>query len=155
MSKNGLPKIIFNKISKIINKELSELFEGLDFKIYFDSNNILKMADLSTKQKTEREIYEGSGMERTFSILAIKNIFNKYNTNFKLNYIVLDEITGKLDEENKIRMVELINKLKDIYEIIFLIDQEILDYNKLLPKVTIKLEKTEEGTLVLPDDSLE
>ena len=149
MDKNGLPKLIFSKIVSLINSELDELLSGLDFKLFFDkTNNKLKMIDFSHNQRTERDGSEGSGMQRTFCVLALKNILKKYNNRFNIDFLVLDEITGKLDERNKVKMVDVIRKLEKYTGKIFLIDQDILDINKLKPDFTLNLIKTNEGTIL-------
>lgn len=149
MDKKGIPQIIFKKIVPTINKELSSILEGLNFKLYFDTNNTLKMIDLHSINRTERELEEGSGMERTFAIPAIKTVIRKYNNRFGTNFILLDEITGKLDDRNKDLMVKVLHKLKETVDYVLLIDQNILNMEKLLPEVEINLERTDNGTLIL------
>jgi len=149
MDKKGIPQIIFKKIVPTINKEISSILEGLNFKLYFDTNNTLKMIDLHSINRTERDLEEGSGMERTFAIPAIKTVIRKYNNRFGTNYILLDEITGKLDDNNKDLMIKVLHKLKDTVDYILLIDQNILNLEKLLPESEIKLERTDNGTLIL------
>jgi DNA repair exonuclease SbcCD ATPase subunit len=147
---------IFKKVKTEINKKLNILLKDFPFKLYFDNNNKLKIIDNRNSMTIIRGAKDGSGMERTFSVLSLKLVFREFLNNIKLNFMTIDEVTGTLDGESKILMANFLNliKRKMDFDYIFLIDQDILPMEYLNPDSEIMLEYTTEGTMICQDNFL-
>lgn len=123
-SKN-LPVAIFKVLASHINENMAEVMKDVDFTIYFRYEDIpipeLYFIDHSADNFSERPVRETSGMERTFAVLALKP--NLIATSLsKMDMVVIDEITGGLDERHKLACVDLLWMLAKKIGKILLID---------------------------------
>ena len=99
ISRDGIPTFLLRKSIHIINRELNSLLSNVDFTLHFDENLLLKLSP-DIRLDISQNAIESSGKERTFCALALKMALRQINVKSKLNFIVLDEITGKLIEGN-------------------------------------------------------
>lgn len=137
LSKNGISKIVLKNTIPIINSEMTRLMEDAeqDFEIEFqvdDKNNVqfyLVRDDVYTNIKSI------SGFERTAGALLIRDVFSKISTLPKPNFIVFDEITGKIANEFFPSFKTILDKISSGYETMFLIshDEKVKDWcNKIV-----------------------
>ena len=99
ISRDGIPTFLLRKSIHIINRELNSLLSNVDFTLHFDENLLLKLSP-DIRLDISQNAIESSGKERTFCALALKMALRQINVKSKPNFIVLDEITGKLIEGN-------------------------------------------------------
>jgi DNA repair exonuclease SbcCD ATPase subunit len=110
--REGIPSFLLKKSIHIINQELSNIINNVDFTVYFDDELNLKLSTISRLDITQNAI-ESSGMERTFIAVALKIALRKINNKSKPNFILLDEIMGKLVDESVELFIELIDNIKN------------------------------------------
>lgn len=132
LSKNGISKIVLKNTIPIINSEMTRLMEDAeqDFEIEFqvdDKNNVqfyLVRDDVYTNIKSI------SGFERTAGALLIRDVFSKISTLPKPNFIVFDEITGKIANEFFPSFKTILDKISSGYDSMFLIshDEKVKDW---------------------------
>lgn len=97
LGKHGLPQYIFAHIVGLINTKLNESLEGVDFRLQFDQDTLeLKFIDL--KQDVMRPVQFVSGMQTTVIALALINIMRQLNGSKQFNVLMIDEISGKLND---------------------------------------------------------
>jgi DNA repair exonuclease SbcCD ATPase subunit len=63
----------------------------------------------------------GSGLEKTAASLALRAVLGKISTLPMPNFITFDEVLGKVADENLEKLKSLFDKIKDMYDIVFLI----------------------------------
>jgi DNA repair exonuclease SbcCD ATPase subunit len=122
--KNGISKIIMKTMMPFINSELQRLlmdscYFRMEIKIS-DKNEVeFWMIDNSTG--IEKLMVSGSGYERTIASLALRAVLSKVCSLPKPNIIVMDEVFGKISNENLDMVGEFFMKIKDYFEKIFVI----------------------------------
>ena len=76
---------------------------------------------LIIRDEVSRLLKSGSGYEKTASSLALRSVLGKISTLPMPNFITFDEVLGKVASENIEKLKTLFDKIKDMYEIVFLI----------------------------------
>jgi DNA repair exonuclease SbcCD nuclease subunit/DNA repair exonuclease SbcCD ATPase subunit len=110
--RDGLPSYLLRKSINIINQELSNLLIEVDFNLFFDEKLVLKLSH-DIKSDIAQNAIESSGMERTFSAVSLKMALRKINNKSKPNFIMLDEIMGKLVDVSVDKFVLLLDTIKE------------------------------------------
>ena len=131
MGKDGISKMILKNIIPKINIEISRLLDDTcDFDLNLKFNEKKGVDFIFIKDGVEKNIYFGSGYEKTLCSLVIRVILNKISTLPKSNVIILDEILGKVSKENLQIFEVIIDRIKDYFSNIFIIshDEEIKDW---------------------------
>jgi len=121
VSRDGLATYLLKLSLNIINQELSNLLTDVDFKILFDSDLNLKLSHDITMDVKQNAI-ESSGMERTFASLVLKLALRKINTKSSPNFLILDEITGKLTKSSVEIFNILLEKIKTMIDKLIIIE---------------------------------
>jgi DNA repair exonuclease SbcCD ATPase subunit len=85
------------------------------------------MVDNSTG--VEKLMVSGSGYERTIAAMALRAVLSKVCSLPKPNIIVMDEVFGKISNENLDMVGEFFMKIKDYFEKIFVISHNPLISN--------------------------
>jgi DNA repair exonuclease SbcCD ATPase subunit len=130
--KNGISKIIMKTMMPLINSELQRLLQDscyfrLEVKIS-DKNEVeFWMIDNSTG--VEKLMASGSGYERTIASLALRAVLTKVCSLPKPNIVVMDEVFGKISNENLEMVSEFFKKIKEYFEKIFVITHNPLINN--------------------------
>lgn len=138
--KNGISKIIMKTMMPLINSELQRLLQDscyfrLEIKIS-DKNEVeFWMIDNSTG--IEKLMASGSGYERTIASLALRAVLTKVCSLPKPNIVVMDEVFGKISNENLELVSEFFKKIKEYFEKIFVITHNPLINNWADTKVMI------------------
>lgn len=109
--RDGLPTYLLKKSIHIINQELSNILTDVDFNLYFDEELNLRLAH-DIKVEAPQDAIESSGMERTFSAIALKMALRKINNKSKPNFLMLDEIMLKLLNASVDKFVVLLDNIK-------------------------------------------
>lgn len=138
--REGIPSYLLLKSIYLINNELISLLTEVDFNVFFDDNLNLK---LSPKERIDviQNAIESSGKERTFIACSLKLALRNVNNKSKPNFILFDEITGKLYENSVEEFFNFLNTAKNKIEKIIIIEHvHPIDYDYL-----ISVEKDKNG----------
>lgn len=122
IGKKGISKLVLRSVLPIINSEVQRLLEDVtDFEveIFMDDKNDVQF--LINKDNTSKLLKSGSGLEKTASSLALRAVLGKMSTLPMPNFITFDEVLGKVAAENLDKLKGLFDRIKDMYEIVFLI----------------------------------
>ena len=122
VGKKGISKLVLRSVLPIINSELQRMLEDVcdfDVEIFIDDKNDVQF--LLNKDNTSKHLKSGSGFEKTASSLALRSILGKMSTLPMPNFITFDEVFGKVASDNLDNLRGLFEKIKDMYEIVFLI----------------------------------
>ena len=122
VGKKGISKLVLRSVLPIINSEVYRLLEDVcDFEveIFIDDKNDVQF--LLNKDGISKPLKSGSGFEKTAASLALRAVLGKLSTLPMPNFITFDEVLGKVANENIEKLKPLFDKIKDMYEIVFLI----------------------------------
>jgi DNA repair exonuclease SbcCD ATPase subunit len=122
--KNGISKMIMKTMMPIINSELQRLMEdSCYFKLEVRINDKNEVEFIMTDNETgvEKLMTSGSGFEKTISSLALRSVLTKIASLPKPNLVVLDEVFGKIANDNLEMVYEFFTKIKDYFEKVFVI----------------------------------
>jgi DNA repair exonuclease SbcCD ATPase subunit len=122
IGKNGISKLVLSSVIPIINHELNRLLDEVcDFEIQLDINDKNEVDFLIIKDNVINKLRMGSGLETTLASLALRSVLGRISTLPKPNIIVFDEVLGKVANINLEQVKIFFDKIKKMYEIIFLI----------------------------------
>lgn len=122
VGKKGISKLVLRSVLPIINSEVQRLLEDVcDFEveIFIDDKNDVQF--LINKDETSKLLKSASGFEKTTASLALRGVLGKLSTLPMPNFITFDEVMGKVAPENIEKLKGLFDKIKDMYDIVFLI----------------------------------
>jgi DNA repair exonuclease SbcCD ATPase subunit len=120
--KKGISKLVLRSVLPIINSEVQRLLEDVcdfEIEIFIDDKNDVQF--LLNKDGVSKLLKSGSGFEKTAASLALRGVLGKISTLPMPNFITFDEVLGKVANENIERLKPLFDKIKNMYEIVFLI----------------------------------
>jgi DNA repair exonuclease SbcCD ATPase subunit/DNA repair exonuclease SbcCD nuclease subunit len=121
VSRDGIPTYLLKKDIFKINNKLEELLSDLDFSALFDDE--LKLKIYSKKYNNiKSNALEGSGAEKSFIAISLKIALRSINNISKCNFIIFDEIMGKLTENHIDLFILFLNKLKTEIDKIIIIE---------------------------------
>jgi DNA repair exonuclease SbcCD ATPase subunit len=141
--KNGITKSIMKTMMPIINSELQRLLQDSSYfklEIKINDKNEVEFIMIDNNTQVEKLMTSGSGYEKTIASLALRSVLSKICSLPKPNIIVMDEVFGKISNENLDMVYEFFNKIKDYFEKIFLITHNPLITNWSDNVVKIKKE---------------
>jgi DNA repair exonuclease SbcCD ATPase subunit len=122
VGKKGISKLVLRSVLPIINSEVQRLLEDVcDFEIEIFMNDKNDVEFLIIKDEIPKLLKSGSGFEKTASSLALRGVLGKISTLPMPNFITFDEVLGKVAAENIEKLKPLFDKIKDMYDIVFLI----------------------------------
>ena len=122
VGKKGISKLVLRSILPIINSEVQRLLEDaadFEIEIFIDDKNDVQF--LLNKDGESKSLKSGSGFEKTVSSLALRGVLGKLSTLPMPNFITFDEVLGKVANENLDKLKPLFDKIKNMYDIVFLI----------------------------------
>jgi DNA repair exonuclease SbcCD ATPase subunit len=122
IGKNGISKLVLSSVIPIINHELNRLLDEVcDFEIQLEINDKNEVDFILIKNDIIKKLRTGSGLETTLASLALRSVLGRISTLPKPNVIVFDEVLGKVANINLDQVKIFFDKIKKMYEIIFLI----------------------------------
>jgi len=130
--KNGISKVILKNMVPLINQELYRLLvDSCHFILELNINdkNEVEFIMIDTETRIVKPLSSGSGYERTISSLALRSVLTKISSLPKPNIVVMDEVFGKIADENLEMVGEFFKKIKDYFEHIFVISHNPLIRN--------------------------
>jgi DNA repair exonuclease SbcCD ATPase subunit len=130
--KNGVSKIIMKTMMPLINSELQRLMEDscyFKLEIRINDKNEVEFMMIDNSTGIEKLMTSGSGYEKTIASLALRSVLTKICTLPKPNLVVMDEVFGKISNDNLEMVSEFFIKIKDYFEKIFVISHNPLINN--------------------------
>ena len=130
--KNGISKVILKNMVPLINQELYRLLvDSCHFILEMNINdrNEVEFVMIDTETRVIKPLNSGSGYERTISSLALRSVLTKISSLPKPNIVVMDEVFGKIADENLEMVGEFFKKIKNYFEHIFVISHNSLIRN--------------------------
>ena len=122
VGKKGISKLVLRSVLPIINSEVIRLLEDacdFEIEIFIDDKNDVQF--LLNKDGVSKLLKSGSGFEKTAASLALRGVLGKVSTLPIPNFITFDEVLGKVANENIDKLKPLFDKIRNMYEIVFLI----------------------------------
>jgi DNA repair exonuclease SbcCD ATPase subunit len=141
--KNGVSKIIMKTMMPLINSELQRLMEDscyFKLEIRINDKNEVEFMMIDNSTGIEKLMTSGSGYEKTIASLALRSVLTKICTLPKPNLVVMDEVFGKISNENLEMVSEFFIKIKEYFEKVFVISHNPLINNWADNIVKIKKE---------------
>ena len=141
--KNGVSKIIMKTMMPLINSELQRLMEDscyFKLEIKINEKNEVEFLMIDNSTGIEKLMTSGSGYEKTIASLALRSVLTKICTLPKPNLVVMDEVFGKISNENLEMVSEFFIKIKDYFEKVFVISHNPLINNWADTTIRIKKE---------------
>ena len=125
----------------LLNQELHRvLMDTCYFTLELNVNekNELEFLMIDNESRVVKPLYSGSGYEKTASALAIRSVLTKVSSLPKPNIVVMDEIFGKVADENLEMIGEFFKKIKNYFEHILVISHNplIRNWSDNLLKIT-------------------
>jgi len=122
--KNGVSKIIMRTMMPLINSELQRLMEDSSYfklEIRINDKSEVEFIQVDNNTGVEKLMVSGSGYERTIASLALRCVLSKVCSLPKPNLIVMDEVFGKIANDNLELIGEFFVKIKDYFDKVFVI----------------------------------
>jgi len=142
--KNGISKVILKNMVPLINLELYRLLvDSCHFILELNINdkNEVEFIMIDSETRVVKPLNAGSGYERTISSLALRSVLTKVSSLPKPNIVVMDEVFGKIADENLEMVGEFFKKIKNYFEHIFVISHNTLIRNWSDNMIMIKKEE--------------
>jgi len=130
--KNGISKVILKNMVPLINQELYRLLvDSCHFILELNVNdkNEVEFIMIDSETRVIKPLASGSGYERTISSLALRSVLTKISSLPKPNIVVMDEVFGKIADENLEMVGEFFKKIKIYFDHIFVISHNPLIRN--------------------------
>jgi len=130
--KNGISKVILKNMVPLINQELYRLLVDSCYfilELNINDRNEVEFIMIDTETRIVKPLVSGSGYEKTISSLALRSVLTKISSLPKPNIVVMDEIFGKIADENLEMVGEFFKKIKDYFEHIIVISHNPLIRN--------------------------
>lgn len=130
--KNGISKVIMKNMIPLLNSELHRLMMDSSYftlEIIINDKNELEFLMIDNETRVVKSLNSGSGYEKTISSLAIRSVLTKISSLPKPNIVVMDEVFGKVADENLELIGEFFKKIKDYFEHILVISHNTLVRN--------------------------
>lgn len=130
--KNGISKVILKNMVPLINQELYRLLvDSCHFILEMNINdkNEVEFVMIDTETRIVKPLNAGSGYEKTISSLALRSVLTKISSLPKPNIVVMDEVFGKIADENLEMVGEFFKKIKNYFDHILIISHNSLIRN--------------------------
>lgn len=132
IGKNGISKMVLRKTLPIINANITRLLNDVcDFNVEVAINDKNDVNFYLIKDGVKSDLSSGSGFEKTASALALRAVLGNMSTLPKIQYLILDEVLGRVSKENYDNMRTLYEKILENYDAIIQISHlnEIKDWH--------------------------
>jgi len=130
--KNGISKVIMKNMIPLLNNELYRLLIDSCYfilELNINDKNEVEFIMIDTETRVVKPLASGSGYEKTISSLALRSVLAKISSLPKPNVIVMDEVFGKIADENLEMVGEFFKKIKNYFEHILIISHNPLIRN--------------------------
>lgn len=130
--KNGISKVIMKNMIPLLNQELYRLLiESCYFILELNVNdkNEVEFIMIDSESRIVKPLNSGSGYEKTISSLALRSVLTKISSLPKPNIVVMDEVFGKIADENLEMVGEFFKKIKEYFDHVIVISHNPLIRN--------------------------
>jgi DNA repair exonuclease SbcCD ATPase subunit len=130
--KNGISKVILKNMIPLLNIELQRLLSDscyFTLELNINDKNEVDFIMIDNETRVVKPLAAGSGYERTISSLALRSVLTKVSSLPKPNIVVMDEVFGKIADENLEMVGEFFKKIKNYFEHILVISHNPLIRN--------------------------
>jgi DNA repair exonuclease SbcCD ATPase subunit len=130
--KNGISKVILKNMVPLINQELYRLLVDSCYfilELNVNEKNEVEFIMIDTETRVVKPLNSGSGYEKTIASLALRSVLTKISSLPKPNIVVMDEVFGKIADENLEMVGEFFKKIKEYFDHIFVISHNTLIRN--------------------------
>lgn len=141
VGKDGVSKMVLRKALPVINGKLRQLLGDVcDFNVEVGINNRNDVLFYIVKDGVRSNIQSGSGFEKTAAALALRSVLGDLSTVPKNDFIVFDEVFGRVAKDNYDNMRALIDRISKSYQFVIIISHiaEIKDWADSV--ITVKKE---------------
>ena len=122
VGKKGISKMVLRSVLPIINSELVRLMDDIcDFTIELNINDKNDVEYVLVRDGVVKSLKSGSGLEKTISSIALRAVLGKMAYLPMPNFITFDEVLGKVANDNIEKMQSIFEKIKELYDMVFLI----------------------------------
>jgi len=116
----------------LLNQELHRILSDSCYftvELNINDKNELEFLMIDNETRIVKPLNSGSGYEKTIASLAIRSVLTKISSLPKPNIVVMDEVFGKVADENLELVGEFFKKIKNYFEHIFVISHNPLIRN--------------------------
>lgn len=120
VGKNGVIKIVLKRALPLLNSEIARILSGIcDFGVELDIDDKNEVSINMVKDGVSGPIeIVGSGFEKTFAALAVRNALAGISAITRPNFLCLDECTSTINSENYDNLKELYKRILSNYQFI-------------------------------------
>lgn len=128
LGKNGIMKLILRDKIPYMNDRLFDLMSDLPYyvKVDISEKNEVQLFMVEKETSLEKFLYTGSGFERTMGALSLRQVLYEISALPKFSSLFLDEILGKVAENNFDKVEMFLDKIAHNYDNIFFISHNNL-----------------------------
>ena len=142
VGKNGISKLVLRSVVPIINSELSRLLTDVcDFDVELFVNDKNEIEFHIIKDNIMKSLSSGSGLELTLASMALRTILGRISTLPKPSFIIMDEVLGKVANENLEYVKLFFDNIKHMFDNILFITHNPLAKDWADDIILIKKEK--------------
>lgn len=130
--KNGISKVIMKNMIPLLNMELYRLLNDscyFTLELNINDKNEIEFIMIDNETRLTKSLSSGSGYEKTISSLALRSVLTKISSLPKPNIVVMDEVFGKVANNNLEMVGEFFKKIKNYFEHIIVISHNELIRN--------------------------
>lgn len=122
VGKNGISKMVLRKTLPIINAKIAQLLSDVcDFDVEVGINVRNDVMFYLVKDGVKSDLTSGSGLERTLASLALRSVLADLSTVPRMTSALIDEVTGRVAQENLEYVHRLLEKIVKNYDHVFII----------------------------------
>lgn len=139
VGKDGVTKMILREMLPVVNEIISQLLDDVcDFSVNVDINTKNEVTFNLIRNGLVQTLDSGSGFERTASALALRSALSRVSTISRMNFLVFDEILGRVANVNYDNMRLLYERILEDYDFIFNIThiEDVRDWHEHIVTVT-------------------
>jgi len=122
--KKGITSLILKTSIPVINSELDRLLNDtatFSMELDLNSKNDVEYWMVDRETGLKKMVTSGSGYEKTAAALALRAVLTKISVLPKPDMIILDEVLGKVADENLEMMKFLLDKISEMFDKVFMI----------------------------------
>ena len=141
IGKNGISKMVLRKTLPIINAQITHLLSDVcDFTVDISINERNEVMFYLVKDGVKSDLTSGSGFEKTAAALALRTVLGNISTLPRMNFLICDELLGRVASENYDNMRTMYEKMLTNYDFIIQISHlnEIKDWHDKI--ITVRKE---------------
>ena len=119
VGKNGIRKMVLRTVLPTINAIIAQLLDDVcDFSVSLEINEKNEINTYFTHNGASQKIKTVSGFEKTVSALAIRGALSRMTTIPRMNFLVFDELLGKIASINYDNVKLLYDRILQDYDFI-------------------------------------